>query len=130
MDKSIERFFKDNFAINAANIEVVKVDKNYAQCKMPISNIHLNGDGVVMGGAIFTLADFTSALAANYGNVPTVSLSGNINFVSAAKDAEYLLATANPIKDGKSSSVFNVEVKDDKGKLIASYIGTGFRKNN
>ena len=60
-----EAFSHDRFATNQANIRIVSAQPDFAVCEMPITPEHLNARGTVMGGAIFTLADFTAAVAAN-----------------------------------------------------------------
>ena len=53
-------FANDRFATdNGAVIE--QVDEGYAKCWLEIQPHHLNAAGTVMGGAIFTLADFAFA---------------------------------------------------------------------
>ena len=59
-----EAFSHDRFATNQANIRIVSAQPDFAVCEMPITPEHLNARGTVMGGAIFTLADFTAAVAA------------------------------------------------------------------
>ena len=54
-------FANDRFATdNGAVIE--QVDEGYAKCWLEIQPHHLNAAGTVMGGAIFTLADFAFAV--------------------------------------------------------------------
>lgn len=127
LDKTLDRFLKDNFAIDAVGIEIVDVKENYAKCKIEVKPIHLNGDGVVMGGALYTFADYTFAIAGNYKKPHTVSLNGSISFLSAATD-KTLYAEATIIKDGKSTCVGYVNIINDTGKIFATYHGTGFRK--
>jgi len=127
IDKQAEFFYNDIFAIKQAGIEILEATKGYAKCKMQITPDHLNADGVVMGGAIFTLADFTASLASNIGSDPTVTLNGTIDFISAGKGSA-LFAESKMIKDGKSIAICEVDILDDVGKLVAKYKGTGFRK--
>jgi len=126
IEKDAERFNKDNFAISQAGIKILAAEKGYAKCEMPITNNHLNADGVVMGGAIFTLADFTASLASNMLNDKCVTLNGNIHFLSPA-DTKVLFAETKMIKNGKSIAVCDVDITDDNGKLCAKYTGTGYR---
>ena len=72
-----EFFAKDRFATdNGATIE--EVDDGYAKCSLEIQPHHLNAANTVMGGAIFTLADFAFAGASDdLGNaVAHVTASG------------------------------------------------------
>lgn len=65
LDEIREFFAKDRFATeNGAVIEAV--GKNTATVGMKIEPRHRNAAGIVMGGAIFTLADFAFAVASNH----------------------------------------------------------------
>ena len=77
----IAYFSADLFAVQACGITIEDVDENGAQCRMAVTATHLNAQGVVQGGAIFTLADFAFAVAANAGGAPTVSLGAQIHFL-------------------------------------------------
>lgn len=73
LDEVRERFSKDRFAtVNGAVIETV--DEGFARCSMELNDTHRNALGAVMGGAIFTLADFAFAVASNWNKDPRVSL--------------------------------------------------------
>lgn len=79
-----EFFAKDRFATeNGAVIEAV--GKNTATVGMKIEPRHRNAAGIIMGGAIFTLADFAFAVASNHEKLGTVSLNANITFLRASK---------------------------------------------
>ena len=72
-----------------------------------------------MGGAIFTLADFAFAVAANRPDAsPTVTVSTSISFVGAGK-GESLIGEAKLLKDGKRTCFYEVEVRDEVGNLVA-----------
>lgn len=69
-------FLRDRFATDCAKIHILEAKPDFSVCEMPITEEHLNARGTVMGGAIFTLADFTAAVAANAfaENTNTISL--------------------------------------------------------
>ena len=48
--------------------------KGHSVCEMPIEDIHRNAMGNIMGGAIFTLADFALAIAGNVSQPPGFQL--------------------------------------------------------
>lgn len=122
---AVEMFSQDRFATEATGIEIVAVDYHYAKCKLPVQPYHKNATGMVMGGAIFTLADFTFAIASNAGSDLTVTSNAQINFLAPAKGD--LVAEAHCIKDGKSTCYYEVEVKNDQGKLVAKVTANGFK---
>lgn len=121
-----EKYFSgDIFATQTTGIVIESASLNYAKCSLAVEPRHLNAMGFVMGGAIFTLADFTFAVAVNSECAPTVSLNSNINFISSAK-CERLYAEATPIKNGKSICFYTVTITDETNKLIATVDTTGF----
>ena len=125
--EAIERFSNDIYAVNTTGIQIEKADINYAKCSLKIDDRHFNCDGNVMGGAIFTLADYTFGVAANSGNAHTVSLSGTINFVRSTK-GPVLYAEAKCIKSGRSIAFFEVTITDEDENVIATFLANGFKK--
>lgn len=121
-----EKFKDDIYAMETTGIEIEEVRRDYAKCSMKIDRRHMNANDCVMGGAIFTLADFTFAVASNADNPLTVSLTSQINFLNAGKGA-YLMAEANCIKSGRSTCMYNVSIKSDEGIEVANVNITGFR---
>lgn len=94
-----ERFSQDRFAtVNGAVIEAV--EEGYAKCSIILNETHRNALGAVMGGAIFTLADFAFAVASNWNKAASVSLSASISFLGGAKGAK-LIAEAVKLKEGR-----------------------------
>ena len=127
--ENARRIFKeDYFATEAAGIVIDKVEPGYAQCTMPLGKIHKNAAGNVMGGAVFTLADFAFGVAANTEErVSTVSLTSEIRFIGFSKGS-VLTAEARRIREGKSVAFYDVEVCDDLGTVVAKVAMTGARK--
>lgn len=119
-----ERFSQDRFAtVNGAVIE--EVDDGYAKCSMQLQASHRNALGAVMGGAIFTLADFAFAVAANWNQNPQVSLDASISFLGKAK-GECLIAEAKRIKQGKRTCYYAIEVRDELQNQVAYMTSNGF----
>ncbi len=125
IDEAREYFKNDRFATdNGMTIEEIADD--YVVTAMEIDERHTNAYGGVMGGAIFTLADFAFAAASNDKDNRTVAMQVSINFLSAPKGSR-LKATARCKKDGKTTSVYVVEVTDETGRDIAQFVGTGYK---
>ena len=55
-------FANDRFATENG-VVIDEVDDGYAKCSLEIQPHHLNAANTVLGGAIFTLADFAFAVA-------------------------------------------------------------------
>lgn len=122
-----ERFKKDIYACELTGIQIEEVEANYAKCRLQITKNHLNAADFVMGGAIFTLADFTFAVAANSEGALCVSLSSQISFVNASK-GPVLIAEAKCIENKKRLCFYEILISDNTGNIVAKVSTTGFRK--
>ena len=123
LDEVAEYFAGDQFATQAAGCRVVEASRGHAVCEMELSDIHRNATGNVMGGAIFTLADFALAIACNVGEAPSVSVSNTIEYFSATRGSK-LTATCDGDKSGRRLGFYTVEITDDTGKRIAKMCAT------
>lgn len=119
-------FANDRFATEAAGCRVVEGARGRAVCEMVLEDVHKNAMDNVMGGAIFTLADFALAICCNIGEEPTVSVDSSISFFRSTKGAK-LTATAICDKPGRHLGFYTVLVEDDLGKAIAKMTATCYR---
>ncbi len=114
-----EEFSKDLYATELSGAVIEEIGENYAKCSMALTAKHKNAYGGIMGGAIYTLADFAFAVASNYDKEDaTVSVVGQASFMSQPK-GNVLFAEARLLKDGRSSCFYDVTVKDDLDRLVA-----------
>ena len=118
----INRF--DRFAA-ANDIRLTRVEPGFAEAELIVSPKLLNGNNVVQGGAIFTLADIAFAGAANAENIGMVTQSCTLSFVRPGEGAK-LTATARVVNRGRMTGVYFVEVRNDRGKLVACGQINGF----
>ena len=123
-----ELFGNDRFATEACGCRVLEASRGHAVCAFDIAPIHLNAMGNVMGGAIFTLADFALAIACNMGEDPTVAVNNTIEYLNSSKGST-LIATCDADKSGRNLGFYTVEVKDDLDTLVAEMTATCFRRN-
>lgn len=119
-------FANDRFATEAAGCRVVSGEHGRAVCSMELADVHRNAMGNVMGGAIFTLADFALAICCNIGEEPTVSVDSSISFFRSTQGAA-LTATSVCDKPGRHLGFYTVTVEDDLGKQIAKMTATCYR---
>ena len=127
MEDAREYFSKYRFATENG-IVLDELDDEHAVTSLRLEARHRNAFGGVMGGAIFTLADFAFAALTHGRGKVTVAQQVSINYLSPCK-GEKIVATARYKKDGRSSCVVNVDVVDDTGREIAQFVGTGFKLN-
>lgn len=124
LDEVRERFAQDRFAtVNGAVID--EIGEGFAKCSMALNDTHRNALGAVMGGAIFTLADFSFAVASNWNKGPQVSLCASISFLGRAK-GDRLIAEAHRIREGRKTCYYEVTVSDELGNQVAHMTSNGF----
>lgn len=123
-----ELFGNDRFATEACGCRVLEASRGHAVCAFDIAPIHLNAMGNVMGGAIFTLADFALAIACNIGEDPTVAVNNTIEYLNSTKGST-LIATCDADKSGRNLGFYTIEVKDDLDTPVAKMTATCFRRN-
>ncbi len=88
---------------------------------------HLNGLGIVHGGAIFYLAHTTFAAASNSREGTAVAANVRISFCKAAQKG-LLIAKAKEVSLNRKLATYLVEVTDEQENLIALFQGTVYRK--
>lgn len=120
---------KDRFAADAG-IELVTAGPGTARARMSLRPGHQNGLGSVMGGAIFTLADFAFAAASNSHGTVAVAVNANISFNKAVPPSGTLWAEAKENSKNFKLGTYTVEVRDDAGDLVALFQGMVYRKKD
>ncbi len=109
------------------SIDILEVSEGYARAEMPLQDTLRNGVGLAHGGAIFALADIAFAAAANtQEDVLILNAQSSISFVKAGKTGP-LTAEAKRVTQGSRVAVYDVEVHDAEGSLLAMCRITGYR---
>lgn len=117
-------FFKGDRFATENGARILELGEDYALCEMELTQRHRNALGNVMGGAMFTLADFAFAVASNFGKRPTVSTTSQITYLKAPKGST-LFARAQMIREGKSTVYYEISVTDETGILAARVTASG-----
>lgn len=125
LEEAREFFYKDKFAV-MTGVVLDEITEDEAVCSLDLTDDHRNAYGGVMGGVIFTLADFAFAVLSNQIHQLTVAQQVDIHYLSAPK-GNRLIARATCRKSGRTSSIVNVDISDDTGRDVAQFIGTGFK---
>lgn len=111
-------FGNDRFATRCCGATVDEAWPGHAVCSFEIADHHRNALGAVMGGAIFTLADFACAVASNLHQQPAVTATSDIQYLTGARGTR-LIATCDAERDGRRLSFYTTRVTDDTGTLVA-----------
>jgi acyl-CoA thioesterase len=130
LDDIRKKFNADKYAVASTGCYVDEVRPGYARCSLTIDkDRHMNGAGAVMGGVMFTLADFAFAVATDAGDTQTVSLSSQITYLGPVRGT-MLVAEAVQVKSGRSTCFYTITVNDNLGNQVASVSITGFIKGH
>lgn len=122
-------FFRanDHFARHCG-CELLEVTPGEATARMVIQPFHMNGANTVHGGALFTLADFVFAVAVNSRGQLALAINVSMTFINAAFGGT-LVARAREISCNRRLGVYQVDINDEQGQLIAQFQGTAYRKS-
>ena len=108
------------------NMKIDEVKEGYAHLTMNVEEKHLQFLKTVHGGAIGSLADSAAAWAtigsAGLKAAP-VTVEMKINFLAPVQSGR-LTAEARIVHKGNKISLSDVEVKDEKGRLVAKGLVT------
>jgi uncharacterized domain 1 len=122
-EEAREYFVNDRFAATNG-VLLDELTEDGCVCHVDLNDTHRNALGGVMGGVLFTLADFAFAIASNNAHHGTVAIDVNIHFLAAPKGSK-LTARASCVKDGRTTAVYEAKVTDDTGRDVALFLGTG-----
>lgn len=113
-------------AAQEAGIELLSIGPGQAQMAMTVRADMMNGHGVCHGGRVFMLADTAFAYACNSYNAVTLAVICEINFLRPSAVGARLTATARERSHGRTLGVYDIDVRDDSGQLIAIFRGTSY----
>ena len=108
-------------------VEVLEVSEGSSRIRMQVRQEMINGFGIVHGGIAFALADSAFAFACNNRNNLSVALDTSINFLKPVAVGDNLEATAREIHNGRSTGLYQVEIRNQNKDVVALFKGTCFR---
>jgi acyl-CoA thioesterase len=120
-------FFSNDAWAQESGIGLIDVSAGRAKVRMTIEKRHMNGNGTVHGGVIFTLADTAFALASNSHGIPAAAINAHISYVKSAT-AGTLSAEATESSLSPKIATYSVIVTNDNGEKIALFEGMVYRK--
>jgi 1,4-dihydroxy-2-naphthoyl-CoA hydrolase len=103
-------------------IEFITHGKDFITAKMPVDHRTVQAYGILHGGASAALAETIGSVASMLcikditKQVP-VGVELNVSHLSSIKSG-WVYGTAKPLRIGNKIHVWNIEVKDEKEKLI------------
>ena len=108
--------------INHLGIEFTEFGDDYLSARMPVDYRTKQPHGILHGGASVTLAETVGSVGSTLviGDSKTQTVVGveiNANHLISVTDG-YVYAAATPIRLGRTLHVWNIEIKNEAGKLV------------
>lgn len=103
-------------------MEFVELGEDFLKMKMPVIAKTKQPMGLLHGGATAALAETIGSISAvmcvDAERESIVGLELNINHVRAIKEG-FVFATCKPFHLGRTTHVWNIEIKDEKERLVS-----------
>jgi acyl-CoA thioesterase len=124
-----KRFEGEPFA-KAVGIKLLTVAEGYALVEMTCTREMENIFSMVHGGAIFTLLDEAFQFACNSHGTVAVALNVNVTYHRAPEPESTLQAEAKETHRSRRTASYQILVRDERGRLIASCQALAYRRED
>lgn len=121
-----DTMWSDDFATQDMGMDIQVDGPGTSRASFEIQKRMVNGHGLCHGGYIFALADSAFAFACNTYNRVTVAASASIEFLRSARLGDVLTATATETHRGGRTGVYDVEVSNQDGEVVAIFRGRSY----
>ena len=114
--------FSKNTLLSTLEIEFTNIGSDYLIAKMPVNSKTTQPMGILHGGATVALAESIGSVGSHIlidlKTEYAVGLSINANHIGSARD-NYVIGKGTIIHRGKTTHIWNIEVKDNNERLIS-----------
>ena len=104
------------------NIEFIEIGDDFLKATMPVNEKTQQPFGLLHGGASVTLAETMGSMGANccidLDRQACVGIEVNANHLRTVKEG-YVVGTTRPLRLGQRNQVWETQIHDDTGRLIA-----------
>jgi acyl-CoA thioesterase len=109
-------------------IQIKEIRRAYARLSLDIRPEYLNALGRAHGMIISALVDQAAAVAANSAEHRALIVEIKVNFLDAVSPGDTVTAEARALDLRKSLSLWQVDVRDFSGKLVATGQAIGYHR--
>lgn len=122
----IKEFLSNDKYAELSDIVLESVKYGESVASLDIKEKHYNGLGVIQGGAIFTLADYSLAAAVLSVGQKALSITAEIKYFKAQKIGK-LISKASVINESNKLITLAIDVKNEEGLYIAHMTSTVYK---
>ncbi len=116
----MERRNQKNAFGNLVGVKIVEIRKGYARTELEIRPELMNPVDSVHGGVLFTMIDITGGSAAVSHGENVTTVDADIRYLRPGIGVNRLVCEAEEIKKGRQLLVYRVDVKDERGNILAA----------
>jgi acyl-CoA thioesterase len=117
-------------ASESLGMTVLVNEPGRAVVTMIVRDDMLNGFAITHGGFVFALADTAFAIACNDSEFVTVSAGADISFLRTTTAGDVLTATALERSKSGRSGIYDVQVRNADGLVVAEFRGRSRRTSS
>ena len=115
--------FSKNTLTEALGIEFTEIGDDFLTARMPVDARTVQPFRILHGGASVALAETLGSLASTMSiedltRRQPVGVEINANHLSSAREGSFVIGTVKPIRVGRTMHVWNIEISDERGKLV------------
>jgi 1,4-dihydroxy-2-naphthoyl-CoA hydrolase len=107
----------------ALGIEFTEIGSDFLIARMPVDKRTVQPFRLLHGGASAALAETLGSVAgamclADWEKQQIVGIEINANHLSSAREGTFVFGTVRAFRVGRTVQVWNIEIRDEKNKLI------------
>ena len=122
-ERAVEALWRGDAASRGLGMIIESCAPGRATVTMPIRSDMVNGHRICHGGLIFALADSAFAFACNSHGDNTVAAGASIDFLAPGREGDILRAVATERWRAGRSGLYEIEVRNQRGELVALFRG-------
>jgi acyl-CoA thioesterase len=117
-------------ASESLGMTVLVNEPGHSVVTMTVRDDMQNGFAITHGGFVFALADTAFAIACNDSEFVTVAAGADISFLKSTTTGDVLTATAVVRAKSGRFGIYDVQVRDAGGAIVAEFRGRSRRTNS
>lgn len=121
---------RDEGYARKSGLRLLSLEEGYAKIQMTPGESDENIFGMVHGGAIFSLMDEAFQISCNSHGTVAVALSVNVVYHRPPEMGVTLTAESREVHRSSKTGTYDISVRDEKGRLIASCQALAYRKKD
>lgn len=112
-----------NTMVSHLEIEFIEIGPDFLRAKMPVTEKTVQPMRILHGGASVVLAETLGSVAStllieDLTIQQPVGLEINANHIRSVSEGSYVYASVNPIHIGRTTHVWNIEIRNAEDKIV------------